>query len=84
MSIDDRRLWFGAHRYGYGWKPATWEGWLVLIAYLGLVVVCHVLVARHMLNLPAFFACIAIVTGALVALCWIKGEKPRWRWGGKS
>jgi len=28
-----------------------------------------------------FFLGLAIPTLALVAVCWLKGEPPRWRWG---
>ena len=31
------RYWFPAKRYGWG-SPCTWQGWLVLAAYLGLMV----------------------------------------------
>jgi predicted GH43/DUF377 family glycosyl hydrolase len=28
---DQKRIfWFRAKEYGWGWYPATWEGWLVL------------------------------------------------------
>jgi uncharacterized membrane protein len=29
-----RKLWFKAKRYGFGWIPCSWEGWLVLIAFV--------------------------------------------------
>ena len=32
--------WFAVKRYGWGWgMPVRWQGWLVLVAYLGLVYV---------------------------------------------
>jgi hypothetical protein len=34
-------LWFRPKSFGYGWTPATWEGWLVT----GLAVVVVVVVA---------------------------------------
>jgi len=33
-------------------------------------------------NPGALFACIAALTGLLILICWLKGEPPRWRWGG--
>ena len=24
---------------------------------------------------------LALLTAALIAICWLKGEPPRWRWG---
>jgi hypothetical protein len=29
----------------------------------------------------AFFGCVATLTALLIAICWLKGEPPRWRWG---
>lgn len=33
-----KRYWFPAKEYGYGWGlPVTWQGWLVIVAYLVLI-----------------------------------------------
>ena len=32
MSDPDRKPWFGPHRYGYGWGPVSWQGWVVTAA----------------------------------------------------
>lgn len=32
MSID-KRYWFGRKRFGWGWGPRSWEGWLTVIVY---------------------------------------------------
>jgi len=29
----------------------------------------------------AFFVYVAVLIGLLTAICWLKGEPPRWRWG---
>jgi uncharacterized membrane protein len=29
----------------------------------------------------ALFAYFALLTAVLIAICWLKGEPPRWRWG---
>jgi hypothetical protein len=77
--VDDRGgYWFPAKRYGWGWgPPRTWQGWAVTGAY-----VLGVLVAIA-LDLPAWGRAAVVVGGAavLVAVCWVKGEPPRWRWG---
>ena len=33
------RLWFRAKRYGWGWTPASVEGWLVMAAFMVAVVI---------------------------------------------
>jgi len=36
----ESEYWFPAKHYGWGWGfPITWQGWLVLIAYILLVVI---------------------------------------------
>ena len=82
--MDRPRYWFHAKRYGWGWRlPAAWQGWLVLIAYLVFVLggmpVLHVREGSL-----ACFGFVLLLTGALIANCWIKGEPPRWRWGKRS
>jgi len=32
--VPEKRVWFPAKRYGWGWGlPCAWQGWLVLAAY---------------------------------------------------
>lgn len=33
---EDKKLWFGNKRYGYGWVPNTWQGWM-LVGIYGIV-----------------------------------------------
>jgi uncharacterized membrane protein AbrB (regulator of aidB expression) len=75
------RYWFPAKRYGWGWgPPIAWQGWLVLIAFFVLVAAGMVLFPPH--RAPAVFLLFVIALSAvLTAICWLKGEPPRWRWG---
>jgi hypothetical protein len=35
----ERKYWFPAKRYGWGWGiPCTWQGWLVMAGFVGLLV----------------------------------------------
>ena len=75
------RYWFPAKRYGWGWGfPTTWKGWAVMGVYVALVALGAFYVSAS--TRPALFAAYVIALSALlVAVCWIKGEPPRWRWG---
>lgn len=84
-NTPQKKLWFKAKRYGYGWYPATWEGWVVLLVYLAIFVFIFRKVDLHShsgsdtiygISIP-----IIILTIALIAVCAAKGEKARWRWG---
>lgn len=85
MSSDHTpKYWFPAKRYGWGWGlPSAWQGWVVLITYLalGLGGVFFVPVSKGSVLYAAY---LAVLTVALVAICWLKGEPPRWRWGGRD
>jgi hypothetical protein len=80
-SPADPRYWFPAKRYGWGWgPPSTWQGWVVLGAYVGLLVSLCVLVPadRH----PYWFwAGLGTLVTTLIAIGLWKGEPPKWRWG---
>jgi hypothetical protein len=80
-------LWFRAKTYGWGWYPASIEGWLVLGLFL-VGVVADVLVLKHRLLSGSagtawvgFGVALAMLVGILVAICFATGERPRWRWG---
>jgi hypothetical protein len=80
---DDRTYWFRAKAYGWGWgAPATWQGWLVLVLYVAGMVASVVLLPPERTTVE-FLACVGALTAALLAVCWLKGEPPRWRWGRK-
>jgi hypothetical protein len=32
-------------------------------------------------GLESYLAYVTVLCGLLVAVCWLKGEPPRWRWG---
>ena len=80
--MSEPRYWFPAKRYGYGWgPPITWQGWVVLIAWIALTTVGSWFIAQRSLTL--FFVFEGLMIAALVAVCYAKGEPPRWRWGEK-
>jgi hypothetical protein len=81
-------LWFRAKRYGWGWTPITIQGWLVLAAYVAAVTV-DVVVLIHRVRaddnfqwaLTTFCLWLAGLVATLIAVCWLTGERPGWRWG---
>ena len=74
-----QRYWFPAKRYGWGWGlPRTWEGWLVLAAYLAVVAAASLLLRDG----PEKLGALLVATAALLWVSVKRGEPPRWRWGG--
>jgi hypothetical protein len=75
----DEKIWFPAKRYGWGWGlPVAWQGWLVVCGYLSLLIVGSVTLLPQAFAAYATF--VVIVSAAFVWLCWLKGERARWRW----
>lgn len=80
-----KTFWFIRKTYGYGWVPASWQGWASMVVYTALIVFA---VVRHDANsysgsdtLYAAVPEFALYTALLIILCIWKGEKPRWQWG---
>lgn len=79
-------MWFKTKNYGWGWTPASWQGWAVIGAWVAFVL----LLLKDLESEPTassfIWRAIAFVfsIGLLIFIsCW-KGEKPQWRWQGRN
>jgi hypothetical protein len=80
--------WFRARSYGWGWTPASIEGWLVLALFLVLTVASTLIFVTRIraaadwrLVTALFILWMALLAGILMVIAWATGERPRWRWG---
>ncbi|RDI96890.1 hypothetical protein DVT68_19385 [Dyella solisilvae] len=70
----ERTYWFPAKRVGWGWGlPTTWQGALVLVAFVVLMAVGMPLLRTSGLQLPY----VALLLALLLTVCWLKGEPQR-------
>jgi hypothetical protein len=60
----------------------TWQGWAVLVAFTVLLVLGNLLFPPAT-KLGAFFGYVGALCAALVGVCYLKGEPPKWRWRGR-
>jgi uncharacterized membrane protein YhaH (DUF805 family) len=84
LKDNPKGYWFKAKLYGWGWTPVTWQGWLVLGVYLAVVVFLAVTLDESVPlsdALIGYFLPLVLLTAVLIAICFAKGEKPRWQWG---
>lgn len=91
-----RKLWFKAKRYGWGWYPITWQGWLITVFYAVLLAlevgrvsnyaIEHSVEPLSRLIFPMLFhgLWILFLIGSLMYICLKTGEKPEWNWGEKE
>ena len=76
------KYWFRARRFGWGWGlPLTWQGWLTFFIYLAFAILAMVFLPSERYGARFFGAVLIAITLLLVAVCWLKGEPLRWRWG---
>ena len=79
---DKPDFWFPAKRYGWGWgPPVVWQGWAVLAVFV-LALTAGAVWWLPKLQTTEFVLYSFALAAVLVLVCWLKGERPRWRWGG--
>jgi len=69
MQLLSAKPWFRRRRVGLGWRPVTWQGWLVTAVAGGLVVAVLVVMRTSPARIPiavlilALYAIVALLTG---------------------
>ncbi len=85
LKDNPQGYWFKRKLYGWGWTPATWQGWLVLFGFIVLMVLnfLRLDIPSHSASdtLINFIPETAVMVLLLIGICWKKGEKPKWQWG---
>lgn len=74
--MSSQHYWFKRRRYGIGWMPVTWQGWMVTIDFIlfaGL--------ATWFFPPNIFLPVIGVLALGLIGVCLVKGPTPHWRWG---
>lgn len=85
IKNNPQKYWFRAKLYGWGWTPARWQGWLVILVFWVLI---FLNVWRFEISglsdeevAVRFIPQVFILTAILIFICFKTGEKPRWQWG---
>jgi len=84
--MKNKKLWFKAKRFGWGWQPISWQGWIITLIYvLGIANFAIEASPEHSgSDFLLFFAPkFILLTLSFLAICYLKGEKPAWHWNGK-
>ena len=79
------KLWFRAKRYGWGWYPITWQGWVCILGFLLLLYGNWYRLKDAVMADQKFVVEFVIesflLSVILILICFIKGESPAWHWG---
>ncbi len=82
MNRSNNKIWFPAKKYGWGWGlPCCWQGWVVFAVFFVLLG-AGILYFKQPADTTKLLLYVIIITVIFIIICWAKGEKPRWRWGG--
>jgi hypothetical protein len=81
----EQKNWFKRKQYGLGWYPSTWQGWVIILIFVGLSTAPAVFYPTAIKNhLILFLIYVLSLSAILVGICWKTGEYPKWQWGEKS
>ncbi|MCA9344819.1 hypothetical protein KC946_03195 [Candidatus Saccharibacteria bacterium] len=88
MKGNNNKYWFKRRRYGFGWFPVSWEAWCLIVIYLLLVIIGSLFVGGESgssLSSEVVIYLGLVLAGAvgLIFVSYLKGPKPKWRWGSK-
>ncbi len=85
IKDNPKNYWFKAKLFGWGWTPAKWQGWLVLLVFFILIIFNAYRIesfSNSTSDAPIKLIFQTIVLFFLLfVICWKTGEKPRWQWG---
>lgn len=81
--------WFKRRRYGWGFTPVTWQGWLSLLVMILIAIGTSFILPYKQQNpsandLTVFFIIIIIDIIGFFILALKTSPAPKWRWGKKS
>ncbi len=76
--MSDKTYWFPVKRYGWGWgPPVCWQGWVVFLAYLALIVGGLRYFAAERPTASVALVYCGVLTIIFVVIVAIKGERGR-------
>jgi len=84
LKNNPQGYWFKRKPFGWGWTPAKWQGWVVILAYVFVVFVLALQLDDNVSDkvvIYKFFIPMIVATVILLAIAYKTGEKPKWTWG---
>lgn len=77
MKRITKNAWFGQRKLvGWGWSPKTWQGWLTILLFTGLVIFAATYLVRYGI-VYSFLATILLIAVLLIIL-FLTGDKPNY------
>lgn len=80
--------WFKANKSGYGWQPANWKGWVILVFYIFFLIYSFYQVSLSSNSFSStvisFIPRFLLFTALLTIITYLKGESITWGAKGKD
>ena len=84
LKDNPKGYWFKRKLYGWGWTPATWQGWLVLVIGIGIAFLGVYVGEVDDAPGASLLGVVLMVVFVITFSVW-KGENPpRWQWGSRK
>ena len=84
INDNPEGYWFRRKIFGWGWTPATREGWLVIISFLAVVLLIAWRAEGRVVTdgaaLRELILPVILAAALLIGICYKTGEPPRWQW----
>src|SRR6185295_18065264 len=85
LKDNPQKLWFKRKLYGWGWTPATWQGWVVIGVFVLFIIwnafVLDLIPEPTVFDISWFYVKIILSVVLIILICYKKGQKPKWQWG---
>ena len=84
LKNNPEGYWFKRKLYGWGWTPATRQGWLLTLFYIILIILFSLTIDNTSSGngiVFTFVLPVVLLTVLFILIAYRKGEKPRWQWG---
>lgn len=78
----EKKIWFKRKKYGIGWTPAAWEGWIITLIYPFLLILPIIFIRPWTKTIVTiWYGYLTTITIAYIYVCYRFGEPLKWRWG---
>ena len=89
LKDNPEGYWFKQRLYGWGWAPAKLQGWLVVLAFLAIILLDGLFISYRasvlgdptVLDMVIFFGVLVLSIASIIWIGYLKGERPNWNWG---
>lgn len=89
MNDEHKKYAMKRKRFGWGWIPVTWQGWVFIFAQVGIIITTATFLPHKPAHPTAdqflrFILIFGLAFMNLIIFALKTSPRPKWRWGKKS